>query len=187
MNPLLIILLGWLMLGLESGLRDTLSVRIGGIVAAPSFVVPLAIFVALCAAPIPAMWTCLGLGLLLDLTSPQPTATGVLTVVGPNALGLLVAGQLVLLTRASVIRRHPLTLMVMSILGGAVAAIIVTAVFTFRGFMGDPVIFEPTSRLLGGLLSAVLTGGSGLALSLVFLPLTPLLGPLAPAPRFGRR
>lgn len=187
MNALVVILLGWLMLGLETGLKDTLSVRWGSIAAAPSFVIPLAIFVALCAPPIPALWTCLALGLLLDLTAPQPTATGVLTVVGPHALGLLVAGQFVLLVRPMVIRRHPITLLVLSILGAAIAHIVATTIFTARGLLGDPIIFEPTGELMGRLLSAALTGITAVALSVVLLPLGPMLGQMAGPVRFGRR
>jgi hypothetical protein len=196
MNVLLVMLLGWLMMGLEVGLKDTLSVRLvlgsggGGLVGAPSFVVPLAIFVALCAPPLPALWTCLALGAFLDLTSPQPTATGMLTVLGPHALGLLVAGQFVVLVRAVLIRRHPLTLAALSIVGGATLHIVATAIFTGRKVIGDPIIFDPTGELLSGLLSALLTGGTALALSLVFMPLSPLLGLSAVhggGGRFGRR
>jgi hypothetical protein len=186
-NPLLLILLGWLMLGLETGLKDTLSVNIGNIVGAPSFVIPLAIFVALCAPPIPALWACLILGLFLDLTSPQPTTTGMLTVIGPYALGLLVAGQFVLVVRSVVLRRHPLTLVVLSIAGAVVMHIVVTALFTVRGLMGDAILFEPTAELLGRLLSAILTGGAAFVLALVFMPLAPLMGMPAIQARFARR
>lgn len=187
MNALVVILLGWLMLGLETGLKDTLSVRWGNIASAPSFVLPLAVFVALTAPPIPALWTCLALGLMLDLTAPQPTATGMLTVVGPNAIGLLLAGQFVLLVRPIVIRRHPLTLMVLSVLAAAIAHIAVTALFTARGLLGDPIVFEPTTELLGRLLSAGLTAATAIALSVVFLPLSPLLGYGGVPVRIGRR
>jgi hypothetical protein len=187
MNVLLVMLLGWLTLGLEIGLKDTLAFRLGSLTGAPSFVVPLAIFVALCAPPVPALWTCLLLGVFLDLTSPQPTATGMLAVLGPNALGLLIAGQFVILIRAVLIRRHPLTLAALSVVGGAVLHIVATAIFTGRKFLNDPVLFDPTAQLLSGLLSALLTGGSALALSIVLLPLSPLLGLSPVQSRFGRR
>lgn len=187
MNALVVILLGWLMFGLETGLKDTLGVRWGGVAAAPSFVIPLAIFIALCAPPVPALWTCLALGLLLDLTAPQPTSTGLLTIVGPNALGLLLAGQFVLLVRAMVIRRHPVTLMVLSVLGATIAAIVGTALLTARGMLGDPIIFQPTDHLLSGMLSALLTGATAILLSAVFLPLSPLLGQNAGPVRLARR
>jgi hypothetical protein len=187
MNPLLVILLGWLMLGLETGLKDTLSVRIGSVAAAPSFVVPLAVFIALSAPPIPALWACVLLGLFLDFTAPQQTATGLLTVAGPHALGLLVAGQFVLLVRPVVIRKHPLTLVVLSMVGAAVASIAVVALLTVRTLLGDAIVYEPTTELLGRLLSAVLTGGTALALSVMFIPLAPILGMPAIQARFGRR
>jgi hypothetical protein len=185
MNILLVVLLGWLAMGLEVGLKDVLSVRLGILVGAPSFVVPLAIFVALCAPPLPALWTCLILGLFLDLTLPHPTATGTLTILGPHTLGLLIAGQFVVLVRAVLIRRHPLTLAALAIIGGAMVHIIVTAVFTGRKLLGDPIIFDPTAQLLGGLLSALLTGAAALALAPILMPLAPMLG-LSTQGRSGR-
>lgn len=171
MSVPLVVLLGWLCVGLEVALRGWLTV--GG--GAPSFVVPLAVVVALCA-PSPAVpWTCLGLGLMLDLTAPRATPAETVTILGPHALGLFVAGQFVVTMRAMVLRRSPVAVVVLSVLGAALTYVIVTALLTVRSFY-DPIVVRPTDELLGGLISAMLTGASAFVMSFVLIPLTPMLG-----------
>jgi hypothetical protein len=177
MNPVLVIVLGWLCLGLEKGVAAQVVVRLGGVAGAPSFVIPLVVVIALSASPAAALWSCLGLGLALDLITPLSSPDGnELWVAGPHALGFLVAGQFVLLVRGLVIRRNPLTVLALSILAMGLAQIVVTAIFTARHFMGDQIPWEPGAQLVSRLLSALLTGGSGLVMSLVLLPLAPGLG-----------
>ena len=175
MNGLLVFLLGWLFVGLETGLRQTLTVRLGA-PAAPSFVIPLATMIAMCAPAGAALWSCLLLGVALDLTAPQSGASGNLFIIGPNALGLAIACQFVVAVRGLVIRRNPLTVVVLSISAAAIWGIVVTAFLTARSFY-DPMITWQASEQLGGrLMSAFLTGGTALAMSFVLLPMAPLLG-----------
>lgn len=176
MNPVLVIVLGWLCLGLEKGLAPELPIRIWGAPATPSFLIPLAVVIALCAAPMPALWSCLALGLAMDLTTPTTTATGQLWVAGPYALGFLVAGQFVLLVRGLVIRRNPLTVLALSVLASALMHIVVVAIYTIRHKLYGPGDWHATAELTGRLLSALLTGGSGFLLSLLLLPMAPALG-----------
>jgi hypothetical protein len=173
-NPMFVVILGWLCLGLETGLKQTLAVH-WGTVAAPSFVIPLAVVIALCAPAGPTLWSCLSLGLFLDLTAPQMTATEQVIILGPHAIGLALAGQFVLAVRGVVIRRNPITVVVLSMAAGAISGIVVTAFLTAR-HLYDPISFSPTEALLSSLLSAVLTGGTALILSFVLLPLSPMLG-----------
>ncbi|MCA9283728.1 MAG: hypothetical protein KDA22_00835, partial [Phycisphaerales bacterium] len=71
----------------------------------------LAAFIALSAPPVTAMWACLVIGLLLDLSNPRMIgADQVFHLIGPYALGYLFAANLVLPLRAMVFRRNPLTL-----------------------------------------------------------------------------
>lgn len=183
--PLLVTVLGWLCLGLETGLKSTLAFRFGPVTAAPSFVVPLAVFVGVCATPFQVLWTCLGLGLAMDLLSPMdagPSST--ITVAGPHALGLLIAGQFVLLTRGLMIRRNPLTIVALSIPAAFLMHIVVVAFFTFRQFYSPLPNWSTSAELGNRLWSSVLTGGSALVLSILLMPTAPALGlPLA----HGRR
>lgn len=178
--PVVVAVLGWICLGLDVGLRGPLSHTLW---AAPSFVVPLATFIALCAAPIPALWSALLLGLALDLVTP--VAGGSLTIAGPHALGLFLAGQFVLASRGLVIRRHPLTLAALSVAASLVMNIVVVAIFWARQ-MYSPIEGWSASADLGtGFLSAIITGLAGLIMSIGLLPLSPVLG--LPAPHARRR
>jgi hypothetical protein len=184
MNPLLVVLLGWLCVGMEMGLRHALVVRIW-VPASPSFVVPLAVVIAICAPPLPTLWSCLLLGLALDLTAPQDVAGGNVTVLGPNAIGLVLAGQFVLAVRGVMIRRNPITVVVLSIGAGAIAGIVVTAMLTAR-HLYDPILWDAREQLIGRLLSALLTGGTAFVLSFILQPMSPMLGLQASRP-WGRR
>ena len=73
--PLLVIVLGWFCLGLETGLRPVFTYHVGAGAAWPSFIVPLAVFIAICANPAQVHWSCLLLGLALDLAAPFDAAT----------------------------------------------------------------------------------------------------------------
>lgn len=179
MNPILVFILGWIALGLEMGIRHAaLVVRIGSIAAAPSFIIPLVVLVAVSASPSAALWTALIMGLLLDITSPFATSTNTLLhIPGPNALGLVLGAQFVLLVRGFVIRRNPLTLVFLSIAAGIISSICTVAILAMRHIiLRDPIVWDSTHELMTRLLAALLTGGTALAMSLVLLPLTPLLG-----------
>ena len=166
--PLLVVVLGWLCLGLETGLRSTLAFPVGTLYASPSFVIPLAVYIAVCAAPRHAMWSCLGLGVMLDLLSAHATKGEPMTIIGPYALGLMLAGQFVLAVRGLVIRRNPLTVLALSIPAAAIVQIVVVAIVTARHVAGDPTVWNATAELGARLLSALMTGVSGLVMVLMW-------------------
>lgn len=174
--PLLVAVLGWLCLGLETGLRGALALPVGTHSASPSFVIPLAVYIAVCAAPRHAMWACLGLGVMLDLLAPHATKGEPMTIIGPYALGLMLAGQFVLAVRGLVIRRNPLTVLALSIPAAAIVQIVVVAIITARHIAGDPTVWDATGQLAARMLSALMTGVSGLVMGLVLMPLAPALG-----------
>lgn len=179
MSPVLVMVLGWLVLGLELGLRSSLRLDVAGLSGSPSFVVPLAVVIGLCASPAATLWSCLALGLGVDLLTPIPTATGSVVVIGPHALGYLVAGQFVLVVRGLVIRKNPFTVVALSIVAAALMEITVTAALTLRHslpFFHDPTEWRAAAQLASRLFSAVLTGASGLVMGLLLLPLAPGLG-----------
>ncbi len=190
MNPLPVILLGWLAVGLETSLKGSLSIRVGSVEGAPSFVIPVAAMVAICAPPAAALWTALLLGLVCDLTAQIPTTTvGVIYHLGPGATGMALGAQFVILVRGLVIRRNPVTLVVMSIAMGIIAAICSVAIIQVRQTIWhDPIEWSATRELMQRLFSAIVTGGSALVMSIVLLPLSPLLGlPLSQAHLRTRR
>ena len=179
MNPILFFVLGWLAVGIEmSGVKSMLAVRVGSVSGTPGVILPVVAIVALCAPPTAALWMALALGMLHDLTSAVPTTTNeTMFHIGPGAIGLVLGAQFILLIRGMVIRRNPLTLVVMTIAAGLIAAICTVAIITVRQLiLRDPIEWSATNELVQRLFSAVVTGGSALVLSIVLLPLTPMLG-----------
>lgn len=188
MNWPLFALLSWVLFGLELGFRDAL--RLGPTPIAPSFVVPFVVFIALSSPPNTLRIAALTLGLVTDLTFPVELRDGgpTATVVGPYALGYLLASQLVLTLRSMMIRRNPLTIAFLSVLAAVIAQIVVVALFTTRSIFGDPITWNATHELLTRLASSLTCSVSGLVLSFGLLPLAPMLGiNIGPARRNPRR
>ena len=175
--PVLVAVLGWLCLGLELGLRGTLDVPVGSLSAAPSYVVPLLVFICLWATPAQALWSAMGLGLALDLVTRLSTVDGALVVVpGAHAIGFLLAAQFVLAVRGLVIRRNPLTTAMVSILAAVILHIVVTSIITARHLYDPSLAWSAGSELGARMLSALMTGGSGLVLGIILMPLAPAIG-----------
>jgi hypothetical protein len=179
--------LAWVFLGVELGLRDAL--RLGPTLVAPSFLFTLAAFVALSAPPIATLWTCLALGLLTDLTwSVELRTGGTATIVGPYALGYLLAGQLIVSMRALMIRWNPLTLGFLAGVGSCVAQITVVGLCTLRAAFGAPIVWTASEQLAQRLGASVYTGVVAVLVGFVLMPLAPVLGlPTPQQRRFGRR
>ena len=176
MNWLAFVIAAWIALGLDVGLAGALSPLSGEI--RPSFAIPLIVFVALQAPARSALWAALLLGLVVDLLNPMPrVGGGVVTVVGPHAIGFLVGAQFVLAMRGIVIARNPLTMIILAILAAAIAAVVVVAFFTVRDFYpGHTIDWRATHELIVRLLSALYTGASALALSFPLFGLASLFG-----------
>ena len=184
MNWVVALVVSYVLLGLEMGLREFL--RLGPSTAAPSFVIPLVVFVALMAPPLPAMWMAVLLGLTIDLATPRGEAAAI--VAGPHALGFLAAAYTVLTVRAVLLRRNPLTLMLVSGLAAAIAGLVVVAIFAVRMLYADAHSFRPLGELGYRMLGALLTMLTGLGLSAVLFPMQSWFGFQDPLRRsFGRR
>jgi|MDTD01.3.fsa_nt_gb cell shape-determining protein MreD len=152
----------WLLVGLEVGLRGVL--RIGDTGVAPSFVLPLVVFVGLFARPRVSTTAALIAGLLIDLTSPVTLPGGGTAIIpGPNALGMVLASQLVLGARGLVFLNSPVTLIVLTPLAGMVWQIVVTAAFGARELY-DPIGFHAGSQLTQRLFIAAYSAAPALVL-----------------------
>lgn len=167
-----VVMVGYVLVGLQMGLVNEF-LRLGHTNAVPSLIVPFVVFVALFAPPLPALWTALLLGLTIDLASPR--GTGVI-IAGPHALGFTLAAYLVITVRPIMMRRNPLTLMVLSIIASALAQLVVVAIFSFRGIYPDPFAWFPMRELIERLLSSLYTGATGLLLAFVLFPTMPMFG-----------
>ncbi len=186
MNWAVFAIASWLLFGLELGVRA----QLGPSWMAPSFVFPLLVFVTLFAPAATAYWAALILGTVTDLTNLVEIADGGgrMVIVGPYALGYLVAAQLVLTLRGVMIRRNPLTMAFLAIVASVVAHVVVVAFMTAHKLYGEPIAWSAGAELARRLGVSAATGVSAFALSLIFFPLSAALGFSTGQPRrFARR
>lgn len=178
MRWLAVLIIGYLLLGVELGLRDGLRMGTGGVGAAPSIVLPFVVFVALHAPTLPALWTAILMGLSIDLTTQRGGEA--LVIFGPNALGYLLAAYFVLIIRGIMIRRNPWVLVVLSVLASLLSSIVVVAVFTFRRFFHEAIDFAPTDQLVQRFFASLLTAGTALIVAALLFPVVSVFGFIDP-------
>jgi rod shape-determining protein MreD len=162
-------------IALELSLRNVLRLEnIGGI--SPSFVASLAVFIALFAHRVSVIWACWLLGLLMDLAPPGRDAP---PIIGPNALGYIFGGLLILQLRTMVFRRRSITIGVMTIAFLLAASIASVFIMVMRGWFYDNSMLLHGSAL-GELLHrfgiAVYSGIAGIAIGRILLATIPLWG-----------
>lgn len=186
MNWFVFLLTAWVCFGLELALSTVFDA--GSRDVAPSMVVPLLVFVAMNATRKPTLWAAILLGVVMDLLSPIPTVDGgTITIIGPHALGYLLGAHFVLAVRGMLIRRNPLTMIVMSIMVMIIAQVIVVAIFTARGIGADSLMWDAGNELRQRFFSSLYTGISALLLSFIFFALGPVFGFSTTVPtRFAR-
>lgn len=160
--------------------------------SSPSFLLPLLVFIALHAPAAPTLWTAVALGLATDLTAPltvhgAPDIADRLIVVGPCALGFLLAAYFVLTIRGVMIRRNPLTLIFLSVVAAALAQILASTLLTVRSWLDPSLDWSFWTELATRLLSALYTAAAAAALAYPLRWSTPLFGFQDPYRRPPRR
>ena len=166
------ILFAYLVVALQVGVADALAIpsRFGAI--QPRLILLLAVFVGLSAAPGVALAAWVALGLVVDLVSPQPGVT----LVGPYALGYLVAGYVLLQGRTMVFRQHPLTMGMMILVCGLAAHLVVVLVFSIRTWYDPLPGFSGGTELVRRFFSLLVTGLLGVILAGPIFRLAPVFG-----------
>jgi hypothetical protein len=169
-------LLAWALFGLELGLRRMLEIGSSGI--APSFIFPLVALIALAGTPSMVHRSALILGILMDLLFPVPLieGRGEVIILGPCALGYLVAAHFMLNSRGLIVRRNPLSLGAMALAGYAIARILALFFLFIRGWIQGDIAISAGSELIAALGSALYTGFLAPLLGLVLLPIGTALG-----------
>lgn len=157
----------------QLSLRSVFTLNsIGGV--SPNLVAIFAVFVCLFATRSAALWACWMLGMALDL-APQAHAASI-HVIGPNTLGFVAGGLIVLQLRAMVFRRRALTIGLLTLLFVIGAAVIAVFILALRNvYDAEPAIpggplAEFARRLGVALYSAILAIPLGWLLS-VSIPL----------------
>lgn len=180
----------YILLALEAPIRE--FIRIGTV--SPSLVFPLVVFVALLASSNAAMWTALLVGAAVDVTTARATTGAPIVIIGPHALGYVAAAYMILTLRPMVMRKNPITLVALSVIGAGLAAIVVVSVLAirqmiFRGSWADGLGGSLFHDLWQRWLDACYTGAAAIVLSGIFLPLAPWFGFQDPSVRrpFSRR
>ncbi len=171
-----------LALSIDAGLSDLLRIESLWEIR-PNFCGVLAVFVALSAPRITALWGCFVIGLLLDLSIEHTIgdSRGVY-LVGPYALGLMAGGWLVLRGRTMVFRRRALTMGVMTLvtLLAAQAIIVMLLVLRSRSWYPGGAIHWPDTalgiELLRRILIAVYSGIAAVPCGWLLVRTLPLWG-----------
>jgi cell shape-determining protein MreD len=186
--------LAFIALAAELSLRPVLMFHtIGGI--SPSFLACLAVFIAMFAPRLTALWSCWLLGLLLDLSTPFAASAGSVAgvpgapgggaatyyLIGPYALGYTFAAYMVLQMRPMVFRQRALSIGVMTGLSLLAVALISVAIFVVRSWYAADAGIYSTGVSAGSELLRRL--GIALYSALVAVPLGWLL--LATLPYWG--
>lgn len=171
----------YLLLGIEIAVRD--SFAIGDSPFAPSFVLPLLMFVGLHAKPNHARWAALIIGLTYDLLNDVSLATGTTTVVGPYAIGSLLAVQFAVAVRGVVLPKNILTLAMVTFIGALIQQGFVLLSMSVRSIY-DPIELQFGAELL------TRAGGAGytaLVALVMSFPLRMLMPGFGFDPAFSRR
>jgi len=153
MNWLIFTLVAYVSYVLQAGLAPvwTLGER-----TEPRLLLIVLVFIALQASPTTVAFAAIALGLLHDIRQ-----TNVPLLVGPWALGYLVAGYALLQLRNLLFRDSVFTIAIMSFVAGLFAYLVSTVLYSVRGIgflLGQPIAdFSAANTLFQGFLDLVFT------------------------------
>ena len=159
----------------ETGLIDAIHV----LHVKPSVCAALATFIALSAPRYAALWSCLILGLLMDLSSDLSLGrTGTIHIIGPYTLGYVVGGLLVLQVRSTVFRRRPLAIGAMTAAFVLAMSIVAVTIYVVRSwYPGGLVYWDGASPMVDigrRVFMAIYSGLLGVPLGWLLVRLMPL-------------
>jgi len=180
-------LFAFIMLALELGLKVLLGIPDAQGVT-PSFLLILAVFVAMSAPRQTAAWAALAAGLVVDLTQPfqtDPPLTvggGVvdLALLGPAGLGYLAGALVTFELRGLVFRDSAVAFSAMVFAAGLFVQLVVVGLITMRGFAwvpGEPIAaWSAADELVHRFFQLLYTAGLAVPVGFVLLRSDPLWG-----------
>lgn len=159
----------------EVGLVDTVHI----LHIKPSMCAVLATFIALSAPRVTALWACMALGLLLDLSTDLSVGfSRTLHLIGPYTLGYVFACFIVLQMRSTVFRRRALTIGTMTLLFAFSAMVITVTLYIIRSWYPEgPLYWAEVStfnEIMRRFFSAIYSGVMGVPIGWVLARSTPL-------------
>jgi cell shape-determining protein MreD len=183
------IITAFVFLALDASFLGVLTLpAVGGI--APSMLIVLVVFVALFASRFSALSAAMLLGAMADLTLPARPHGHVeagMYVIGPHALGFLLAAYLVVQLRTMVFRQRVITLSALSLTGAMTAALVAIAIYIVRSWYGEATVYptDPSAghELLRQAGVALYTALLAIPLGWVLLASTPVWGFQSGQPR----
>lgn len=187
MNALAIAVMGYLLVALENALRVPLGLDASGV--APHFAIVLVAFVAMHGQGLGIYWTALVLGAAIDLSSVRASADGlgIVGMLGPHAVGYVMAAYAVVSIRGVMMRRSPLALPFLSLVASALAALAATFLLMVRSWLDRELLFDLWGALGGEIGSAVYTAVIAFALAPLLRAAQGIMGlEDGGARRFGR-
>lgn len=169
-------LLLWGAAGLEQGLAGAFEVGSWGI--SPRVSLILLAFVSLFASRWHALWAGIVTGVTLDLFHVVGVsgAERSIAVIGPHALGCLLAVYAVLTARSMVFRDRVSTLAMVSFAVTLLVGVTSSSVLLMRSAYDTIELVSPGRMLIVWMGSAVYTGVAAFPIALVFAVIRPLMG-----------
>ncbi len=165
----------WVGFGLHWGFRDALQLGQTGI--APYVPIVLVVYVGLWAPAASALSAALVVGVAWDLLEGQVTDAGrSVVVLGPHALGCLLAAYTVVTVRGVMLRKNALTLAVLAAVGALLAQLVVVFLLSIRAWYDVVVFGSPLVEFGGRAASSGYTGALALVLAPVLGALRPFFG-----------
>ena len=181
----------WLLVVLRMALAPLLLGEDGQMAHIPESLLILLAFVAFHALrPQAAFWCALTIGLMLDLTRPCIGPDGGHALIGPYALGALLALWVLRWLRERLFNESLPTLLVGVVVGGLVlhGTVLVIKLVRVKGFPGESIAgFTPLDALTGAGIELAMTLGLAVPLGWVLMKTRPFwgMGALPNERRFG--
>ena len=174
MNPVGFVVVLWVVLGLDWGLRSSLELGSTGIV--PSLLAVLLTFVCVRAPKGAALWSAIVIGVLIDLLRDVSLdgRDETTVVVGPAAVGAMAAAALVLNVRGLLYQRNVVSIAILSGFAAVLMNLTAAMLLVIRSRVDD--VIAPGSQLSTALGSAVYTAVVALLVLPVLMAVSGLMG-----------
>lgn len=181
MNWIIFAFITYFVLGFDLGLRELFTVQISNSEITPSFMLIFMVLICSMAPTMPALWSAMILGLLVDLTCSYSSGdAGLVVLIGPYALGYMLGALLILQVRTIIYRRHPFTMALLTFAAGIVVNLLAVFMISVRYLLGnwmqmyDTFAWSTTDRLFECFFILVYSALMAIPLGYIFMRISPI-------------